>query len=102
MQLKALLSKIPTVLVIGPTDREITSICHDSRRVQKNSLFVALAGEKSDGNAYIDSAVERGAVAIVSEQEHPARRATQAVVHNAREALADLAAEFYGRPALGL
>ncbi len=89
-------------MVIGSTDREITSICYDSRRAQKNSLFVALAGEKTDGNAYIDSAVERGAVAVVSEEEHPARRATQAVVHNAREALADLAAEFYGRPALGL
>jgi len=102
MQLKALLSKIPTVLTIGPVDREIAAISHDSRRVQKNALFVAVAGERTDGNAYIDSAIERGAVAIVSEQEHPARRATQVVVPNAREALADLAAEFYGRPALGL
>lgn len=102
MQLKALLTKIPAVLTIGPTDRDISSICYDSRRVQKNSLFVALRGEKADGNAYIDAAIEKGAVAIVTEEEQSQRRATLIVVPNARQALADLAAEFYGRPSLGL
>ncbi len=102
MQLKALLSKIPTVLVVGAADREIASICYDSRRAQKGSLFVALRGEKSDGNAYIDEAIERGAVAVVTEEEQPQRRATTIVVKNARQTLADLAAEFYSRPALAL
>ena len=102
MQLKALLSKIPVTLTIGPVDREISAICYDSRRVTKNALFVALRGEKADGNAYIDAAIERGAVAVVTEEEQSQRRATLAIVPNARQALADLAAEFYGRPALGL
>ena len=53
MQLKALLSKTPTILTVGSTDREIAAICYDSRRVQKNTLFVALRGEKVDGNNYI-------------------------------------------------
>ena len=102
MQLKALLSKIATVMVVGPADREITSICYDSRRARKDSLFVALRGEKADGNAFIESAIERGAVAVVSEQEASQRRATSVVVKNARRALADLAAEFHGNPSLGL
>jgi UDP-N-acetylmuramoyl-L-alanyl-D-glutamate--2,6-diaminopimelate ligase len=102
MQLKALISKIPRVMVIGATDRDITSICYDSRRAQKNSLFVALKGEQTDGNKFIESAIERGAVALVSEQEHPQRRVPMVIVPNARQALADLGAEFYGQPALGL
>ena len=103
MQLKALLSKIPAVLTIGPTDREISSICYDSRRAQKNSLFVALRGEKVDGNQFIEAAIERGAVAVVTEEAQAQQpRATMIVVPSARNALADLAAEFYGRPSLGL
>ena len=102
MQLKALLSKIPTLLTVGPAEREIAAICYDSRRVQKNSLFVALSGEREDGNKFIEEAIERGAVAIVTEQEQTQMRATLVVVRNARQALADLAAEFYGRPSLGL
>lgn len=102
MQLKALISKIPTVMVVGPVDREVTSIVHDSRRVQKGSLFVALRGSKVDGNSFIDSAIERGASVIVTDEEHPARKATQVIVKDPRRALADLAAEFYGHPSLGL
>jgi len=103
MQLKALLTKIPAVLTIGPSDREITSLCYDSRRAQKSSLFVALRGEKADGNQFIEQAIERGAVAVVSEEEQTQQpRATLIVVPSARNALADLASEFYGRPSLGL
>lgn len=102
MQLKTLLSKVATVMTIGTADRDITSICYDSRRVQKNSLFVALRGEKADGNKFIEEAIERGAVAVVTEEEQPQRRATLVIVKNARHALADLAAEFYSRPSLGL
>jgi hypothetical protein len=36
--------------VIGPLDRVVESIAYDSRRVQRNTLFVALRGEKSDGH----------------------------------------------------
>ena len=102
MQLKALLSKINPVQMIGSADREIASLCYDSRRVQKNTLFFALSGAREDGNKYIEEAIERGAVAIVTEQEQAQMRATLVVVRNARQALADLAAEFYGRPSLGL
>ena len=102
MRLKAIVSKLGSEMIVGSTDREIASICFDSRRAQKNSLFVALRGEKVDGNQFIDSAIERGAVAVVSEQEQPHRGITTVLVKNAREALADIAAEFHGNPSLGL
>ncbi|XHR28320.1 MAG: UDP-N-acetylmuramoyl-L-alanyl-D-glutamate--2,6-diaminopimelate ligase [Chthoniobacteraceae bacterium] len=102
MQLKSLLTKIPAVLTVGSTDREITSICYDSRRVQKGSLFVAVPGEKVDGSSFIEAAIDKGAVAVVTEREQVQPRATLIVVPSARAALADLASEYYGRPSLGL
>jgi UDP-N-acetylmuramoyl-L-alanyl-D-glutamate--2,6-diaminopimelate ligase len=77
----------------------VENIAYDSRRVQKNSLFVALRGEKSDGHQFIGQAIDRGASAIVTEQEEKHVRATSVVVENTRHALADLATAFYERPA---
>ena len=102
MQLKNLTSKVPTIMTIGIADREIASLCYDSRKAQKNALFFALRGENTDGNLFIDSAVERGAVAVVTEKEQPRRKATSVIVANAREVMADMAAAFYGNPSLGL
>ena len=85
--------------VIGPLDRSIESIAYDSRRVAKNSLFVALTGEKTDGHQFIDQAIDKGASVIVTEREDKNSRATCLVVENTRDALADLAAAFYERPA---
>ena len=99
MLLKNLLASIATQAVAGPTDRQVESVAYDSRRVQKNSLFVALRGEKSDGHQFIDQAVERGATVIVSEREEKNPRATSVQVENSRTALADLASAFYQYPA---
>ncbi len=99
MQLKNLLASISPREIIGPIDRTVESIAYDSRRVQKNSLFVALRGEKSDGHQFIGQALEKGATVIVTEREEKHARATCVVVSNTREALADLAAAFYDRPA---
>jgi UDP-N-acetylmuramoyl-L-alanyl-D-glutamate--2,6-diaminopimelate ligase len=98
MQLKTLLSALAPTAVDGPTDREITSLAYDSRRVQPGALFVALKGEKADGAEFIAQAVEKGAEAVVSETRELKSRATNVVVPNAREALADLASEFYENP----
>ncbi|MDQ3626207.1 MAG: Mur ligase domain-containing protein, partial [Verrucomicrobiota bacterium] len=98
MLLKTLTASISPRAVVGPVDRQVESIAYDSRRVQKNTLFVALRGEKSDGHQFIDQAVERGASVIVAEQEVRNARATVVQVENARHSLADLAATFYERP----
>jgi UDP-N-acetylmuramoyl-L-alanyl-D-glutamate--2,6-diaminopimelate ligase len=99
MQLKILAAAISPRQIIGPLDRVVEGIAYDSRRVQKNFLFVALRGEKTDGHQFIDQAVEKGASVIVTEREEKQARATCLVVENTRPALADLAAVFYERPA---
>src|SRR5256885_7797185 len=99
MQLKPLLAAIPVRQIIGTLDRAVESIAYDSRRVQKNGLFVAMRGEKVDGHDFMGQAVEKGASVILAEREEKHRRATCVVVENARTALADLSAIFYGRPA---
>jgi len=99
MQLKTLAGAIPIRQLIGTLDRTVESIAYDSRRVQKNGLFVALRGEKNDGHEFIGQAIEKGAAVIVAEREEKHPRATCVVVENTRSALADLAAIFYGRPA---
>ena len=99
MQLKTLAAALPTRQVIGTVDRTVESIAYDSRRVQRNGLFVALRGEKADGHEFIDSAIEKGASVIVTEREEQHPRVTCLVVENTRAALADLSANFYGHPA---
>ena len=98
MQLKNLATATPVRQIIGPLDRPVESIAYDSRRVQRNSLFVALHGEKTDGHEFIGQAIEKGASVIVAEREEKYPRATCVVVEDTRSALADLAASFYGFP----
>src|SRR5436305_13264673 len=99
MQLKILLAATPIREIIGPVDRAVESIAYDSRRVQRNGLFVALRGEKSDGHDFIGQAIEKGATAIVAERAEKNSRATCVVVQNTRRAMPDLAARFYNFPA---
>ena len=99
MQLKTLLSATATRQVIGPLDRPVENITYDSRRVQRNTLFVALRGEKTDGHQFIGQAINKGASVIVTEREENDPRVTCLVVENTRTALADISASFYGHPA---
>src|SRR2546423_4301354 len=98
MQLKTLLSATAVRQIIGTLDRTVENIAYDSRRVQRNGMFVALRGEKSDGHEFIGQAIEKGASVIVAEREEQNPRATCLVVENTRTALADFAATLYGHP----
>src|SRR5438874_2430398 len=98
MQLKILARAISPRRIIGTLDREVESIAYDSRRVQRNGLFVAIRGEKSDGHQFLDQAIEKGAGVIVAEREIVSPRATCLVVDHTRPVLADLATAFYGAP----
>src|SRR5213596_1830045 len=99
MQLKTLVAAIPIRHVIGTLDRTVESIAYDSRRVQRNGLFVALRGETSDGHEFIGQAIDKGASVIVTEREERHPRVTCLLVENTRIALADLPISFYGHPA---
>ena len=82
-------------------DPEISGLDYDSRRLQPGWLFVAMRGETSDGNRYIDAAIKKGAKAVVSDSsaERIREGVAWAVVPHGRNALAQLAANFYGLPA---
>ncbi len=74
---------------------------YDSRRVRPGDVFVAIKGEKTDGNRYIDAAVAAGAGGIVTDsQQEPARpNVAWAVVTEGRRALARLSSNFFRHPA---
>jgi len=99
MQLKTLTDAISIRQVVGPLDRKVESIAYDSRRVQRNGMFVALRGEKTDGHNFIRQAIEKGATVIVAERAEEDSRATFLVVESTRAALSGLATTFYRRPA---
>jgi len=80
---------------------DVTGVEYDSRRVRPGCLFVAMRGETSDGNRFIDQAIQSGAVAVVtdSQEQSPREGVAWAVVPHGRRALARVSANFYKRPA---
>jgi UDP-N-acetylmuramoyl-L-alanyl-D-glutamate--2,6-diaminopimelate ligase len=80
-------------------DPSIAGLDYDSRRVKPGWCFVAIKGEKSDGNLFIDRALAEGAVAIVSDSQPPRPGVPWAQITHGRRALARLSANFYHRPA---
>src|SRR5215831_18892878 len=98
MQLKTLIAAISPLRIIGSLDRVVEGIAYDSRRVQKNFVFVALRGERTDGHQFIEQAIEKGATAIVTEQAIEHKRATCVVVESTRMVLADLGSAFFDQP----
>ena len=70
--------------------------------MKPGTLFVAIRGEKTDGNKFVSDAVGRGAVAVISEQANPGTLPAEfpwIQVADARKALAISAANYYARPA---
>ncbi|HEY5705347.1 MAG TPA: UDP-N-acetylmuramoyl-L-alanyl-D-glutamate--2,6-diaminopimelate ligase [Terrimicrobiaceae bacterium] len=77
----------------------IETLCCDSRRAGPGTLFFALRGARTDGAQFVAQAIEKGAVAIVSDAALPACAPSFIRVPDARAAMADMAAAFYGNPA---
>jgi len=79
----------------------VAGVEYDSRRVRPGTVFVAMKGETSDGNRFIDQAIAAGAVAIVTDSaaEMPRPGVAWAQVVHGRRALARVSANFYKRPA---
>ncbi len=98
MRLSNLVQALPTKKVHGSADVEITGISYDSRKVQRGDLFVALPGEQQHGRNFIEQAVGRGAVAVLSDADDSRPNLPCVTVDNPRAAMADLAAEFFKRP----
>jgi UDP-N-acetylmuramoyl-L-alanyl-D-glutamate--2,6-diaminopimelate ligase len=77
---------------------DVAGLAMDSRAVKPGDLFFALAGSKTDGFSFIDSAIASGAVAVAG--DHPPRTDLAVpfvATPNPRRALALAAAKFYPR-----
>lgn len=99
MRLESITRVIQPITVRGPLTFDIEGIAYDSRQVKENYLFVALRGSRQDGAQYIDEALQRGAVAIVSEDDRwPSRRIAHLRVEDARLAMAEISCAFYDHP----
>jgi len=79
----------------------ISGLEYYSRRIKAGDFFVAMRGESSDGNKFIDHAIAAGAVAVVTDSasEKPRPDVAWAQVPHGRRALARLSANFYKKPA---
>src|SRR5579863_5677840 len=80
---------------------DVTGVEYDSRRVKAGCAFVAMRGETSDGNRFIDQAIQAGAVAVVTDsaEQKPRAGVAWAIVPHGRRALVRLSENFYKRPA---
>ena len=85
--------------VSGNRNQPVSALVWDSRQVVRGSIFFAINGERFDGNEHIPEAIQRGAIAIVSERVGKSR---PDVLHietgNVRIALANAARRFYSSP----
>jgi UDP-N-acetylmuramoyl-L-alanyl-D-glutamate--2,6-diaminopimelate ligase len=99
LQLTHLLKQIPYPYAIINGDAVINGLVADSRLVQPGFLFVAVAGANVDGHTYISEAIERGAAAVVGTQRLAGLKVPYVRLEDSRQALAWLAAAYYGFPA---
>src|SRR5688572_26429627 len=86
--------------VKGSLDRPISGLVLDSRRVVPGTLFFALPGLRADGSNFIDEAVSRGAVAVVTQKMPalPPAKVTFIQVADARAMLANVAQRYFKFP----
>ena len=86
--------------VFGETNIEIHNLVFDSRKIEQNDVFFAQKGYSVDGHLFIDKAIELGAIAIICEDlpQEIKTGITYLQVADVNEALAIMAANFYGNP----
>lgn len=98
MRLNQLLQGVALTRRVLEEDREITGVSYDTRTMAPGCLFAALPGYKTDGQKFIREALNKGAAAVLC-REAPAFPGPWLVASDPREALAGVAANWYGRPA---
>lgn len=79
------------------SDVDVASIEYDSRRVSAGCMFCCIVGQLFDGHDFAEGAAQKGASALLVERQLPIDL-PQIVVKNARKAMAEMAAAFYGYP----
>lgn len=100
MVLKDILYKVAIEAVKGSTEMPVGKIEFDSRKIQENGIFVAIRGTVSDGHEFIETAINKGAIAIVCDTfpEVIVTGITYIKVKDTNAALAFMASNFYDNP----
>ena len=104
MELRAVISGIEGLKAKGTLDLDITSVESDSRKITKNSLFVAIVGFETDGHKFIKQAIENGAAAIMIQEGVKLTKqditddVTIIMAPDTRVAAAKIACNFYKNP----
>jgi UDP-N-acetylmuramoyl-L-alanyl-D-glutamate--2,6-diaminopimelate ligase len=98
--LKDILYKVAIEAVKGSTDIAIDKMDFDSRKIEKDDVFIAIRGSISDGHDYIEKAIEQGAVAVICDTfpENITKGITYVQVKDTNSALAFMAANYFGNP----
>jgi len=89
----------------GGPSVEVNGVEYDSRRVARGDVFVAMRGDVTDGNRYIEAAVAQGASAVVTDSREAYEKLRRehvevaaGLVERGRRALAEVSAEVLGHP----
>jgi UDP-N-acetylmuramoyl-L-alanyl-D-glutamate--2,6-diaminopimelate ligase len=99
MKLQDVLYKVSIRSVSGNTNVEVSDVQIDSRKVKKDSVFIAVKGTAADGHQFIDKAVESGAAVIVCEIIPSKKDGVVYIeVENSAAAAGYIANNFFGQP----
>lgn len=69
MLLSDLLEKLDYKIISGDINTEINRLVYDSRKVSTGDVFVCIKGAVSDGHAYFDDVINKGAAAVIVQQD---------------------------------
>ena len=98
--LQDLLQEVGRYKLKGDWEGEVKGVAIDSRKVVKHGVFIAIDGSMSDGHAYVNDALEAGAVIVICEKwpEHIRDKVAYVRVQNSRNVAGKISAAFYGNP----
>ncbi len=98
--LNEILKDLEIISVNGDVNKHVEAIEFDSRKISPGALFVAVKGTKTDGHAFLEDAVKRGAVAIICESlpQNPDKDVTWIECSDSARALGLASSNFYGNP----
>lgn len=102
MTFDQLISLCDPIDVSGPEPGGIGTLTQDSRKVQANSVFIAIRGYQTDGHNFIDDAIANGASVIISEEPYQPKDACIIKVSDTRSLIGPLAQAFENNPAKNL
>ena len=100
INLKEILWKVEIEAVNGSTDVAIEKMEFDSRKISENDVFIAIRGTISDGHDFIETAINKGAIAIIcgTFPEIIVTGITYIQVKDTNKAMAFMAANYYENP----